>query len=265
MTENQWPQDGSYASPAATEQMTGTPQSTLNASPGADTASTTEKVKEEAGNVAGQAADAAGSVVETARQEAATVATEVKSSAKDLLVQAKSDLTDQAATQQQKVASGLRSISEELHSMASAAEEPGVATDLVRQAAERSSSMAQWLDGRDPGSLLDEVKSFARQRPGTFLLLAAGAGVLAGRLTRGLTAGGNTSNSASPPSGTTGTPKTSQPASVGYEPAAGTAVPPPPVELPGPGVTTAGYGATADDVGGPGYPYGTSPDPGGLR
>jgi hypothetical protein len=32
------------------------------------------------------------------------------------------------------------------------------------------------------------VKGFARQRPGVFLALAAGAGLLAGRLTRGLAA-----------------------------------------------------------------------------
>ena len=49
--------------------------------------------------------------------------------------------------------------------------------------------MASWLENRDPGSLLDEVKSFARQRPGTFLLAAAGAGLLAGRLGRSLQAG----------------------------------------------------------------------------
>ena len=49
--------------------------------------------------------------------------------------------------------------------------------------------MASWLENRDPGSLLEEVKSFARQRPGTFLLAAAGAGLLAGRLGRSLQAG----------------------------------------------------------------------------
>ena len=73
--------------------------------------------------------------------------------------------------------------------MADASDQPGVASDLIRQAAERSQSVASWLDGRDPGSLLTEVKCFARQRPGTFLLLAAGAGVLAGRLGTGLAAG----------------------------------------------------------------------------
>jgi hypothetical protein len=73
--------------------------------------------------------------------------------------------------------------------MADAPEQQGVASGLIREAATRSESMASWLENRNPGSLLDEVKSFARQRPGTFLLLAAGAGMLAGRLGRSLQAG----------------------------------------------------------------------------
>ncbi|MGO4807797.1 hypothetical protein AB4089_22060 [Arthrobacter sp. 2MCAF15] len=193
-----------------------------------------ETAKEEAIEVKHEAADAAQSVAETAKTEAANVATEVKTNARELLHQAKSDLTEQAGAQQQKVAEGLRSVAGELHSMAAASEQPGVATDLVRQAAERSSAVASWLDGRDPGSLLTEVKSFARQRPGTFLLLAAGAGVLAGRLSRSLSAGAPA---------TTGTAAAGTPA-VSRIPDAGVAVPPPPVQMPAPQTTTAGYADT---------------------
>jgi hypothetical protein len=139
--------------------------------------------------VAGQAAGAAQNVAGTAKTEAKNVAYEAKNSAKDLLHQAKSDLTSQAGTQQTKAAEGIRSVSSQLRSMADAPDQQGVASDLIRQAADRSESVASWLDNRDPGSLLDEVKSFARQRPGTFLLLAAGAGMLAGRLGRSLQAG----------------------------------------------------------------------------
>jgi hypothetical protein len=184
MTENQWPQT---ASPATLDQY-GNP---APVSPGTQggSPSKTEAVKGEASQVANQAAGAAKDVAGTAMAEASNVAAEVKTNARDLLHQAKSDLTSQAGTQQQKVADGIRSISSELRTMADASDQPGVASDLIREAADRSQSVASWLDGRDPGSLLTEVKSFARQRPGTFLLLAAGAGVLAGRLTRGLAAG----------------------------------------------------------------------------
>jgi hypothetical protein len=133
------------------------------------------------------------------------------------------------------VADGLWSISDELSAMANASQDGGVATDLVRQAAERSSAVAAWLENRDPGSLLDEVKAFARRRPGAFLLLAAGAGVLAGRLGRGM------ADNASADSADT-TPAT--PRAGNYTDIRG-AVPPPPVYLPGPETTTAGYGGVS--------------------
>ncbi|MFE4543855.1 hypothetical protein [Arthrobacter sp. NPDC056727] len=154
-----------------------------------DDASKKDVAKDEAANVAGHAAGAAQNVADTAKSEAKNVAYEAKNSARDLLHQAKSDLTSQAGTQQTKAAEGIRNISSQLRTMADAPDQQGVASDLIRQAADRSSDVASWLDNRDPGSLLDEVKSFARQRPGTFLLLAAGAGLLAGRLGRSLQAG----------------------------------------------------------------------------
>ncbi len=231
MTENQWPQDGSYGTPTVTQgtepelrQASTFPPASSGTSTG--TSSKTDAAKGEAGEVKRQAADAAQNVTETAKAEAANVAGEVKSNAKDLLNQARTDLTAQAGTQQQKAAQGLRSISSELRTMADAPDQPGVASDLIRQAAERSQSVATWLDSRDPGSLLTEVKSFARQRPGTFLLAAAGAGILAGRLSRSLSAGApDTASAAS----TTGAQYN---APVTRVPDAGVAVPPPPVTYP---------------------------------
>ena len=280
MTENQWPADSTNTVPPANPLSTGErsastfPAAAQPTAPAGspyssgDVDGTSRKdamkdaVKDEAGDVARTAKDSAQNVAETAKTEAANVASEVKSNAKDLLYQARTDLTHQAGAQQQKVASGLRSISDELHAMARASDQPGVASDLVRQAADRSSSVASWLDGRDPGSLLDEVKSFARQRPGTFLLLAAGAGVLAGRLTRSLSAGAPESSTTAARStgeygsGANGSPRqySGQYSSDsysggpgGYTPTGG-AVPPPPVQVPGPATTTAGF-----DGGSPGY------------
>jgi hypothetical protein len=267
MTENQWPQDASYRTPTATQQGDLSQPSTVLPVPGDEgytstlddgTAtggtSKTGAAKEQAGEVARQATDSAQSVAETAKSEAANVAAEVKTNAKDLLYQAKADLTEQAGTQQQKVAQGLRSISTELHSMASAPDQPGVAADLVRQAAERSSAVASWLDDRDPGSLLNEVKSFARRRPGTFLMLAAGAGILAGRLSRNLAAGApdtgtsaagtGTTGTGTTGTGMTGTGMTGTGAHAYRVPDTGMAVPPAPVQLPAPETTTAGLAGT---------------------
>lgn len=196
MTENSWPRDESLNPPIA-GQVPNPPVSpfppteTLGvpAEPSQDDGSASETAKKEAAHVAHEATEAVQNVTGTTKAEVAHVADEVKINARDLFHRAKSDLTDQAGTQQQKVAEGLRSVSSELESMASSSDQPGMATDLVRQAAERSSAVASWLEGRDPGSLLADVKSFARRKPGMFLLLAAGAGMMAGRLTRSLNAG----------------------------------------------------------------------------
>lgn len=290
MTENQRPEDSAYTVPpgipGSTEESSFTGERSASTFPAAATTgaaatppttsvpqtgdgvggSRTDAVKGEAADVARTAADSAQSVAETAKTEAANVASEAKANAKDLLYQARSDLTDQAGAQQQKVASGLRSVSDELHAMARASDQPGVASDLVRQVAERSSSVAEWLDGRDPGSLLNEVKSFARQRPGTFLLLAAGAGILAGRLTRSLSAGApeSATGRVSGQYGATGqygaggqyagTGGQYGAGPGGYTSAAGGTVAPPPVDLPGPTTTTAGL-----DGGAPGSTYGEVP------
>jgi len=154
-------------------------------------------VKDEAGRVAGSAADAGKAVAGTAKEQAHNVAAEAKSQAKDLYHQTTRELRDQAAQQQERVASGLHSVGDELQQMASSSDQGGLATDLVRQAADRTHSIAGWLDQRDPGSLLNEVKSYARRNPGTFIAAAAIAGALAGRLTRALASGGDDSGSSS--------------------------------------------------------------------
>jgi hypothetical protein len=51
------------------------------------------------------------------------------------------------------------------------------------------------LQNREPAELLDDVRSFARRKPGLFLLGAAAAGVLAGRLTSGVKAAHSSSYS----------------------------------------------------------------------
>lgn len=149
---------------------------------------TVETAKNEASEVASTATQEAGHVVETAKTEAASVAGEAKTQVKDLYAQTTSELKDQAAVQQQRVAEGLRSVGDELTSMVNTSENPGVAADLVQQVSTRVSDAAAWIGDRDPGSLLNEVKYYARRKPGTFIAIAALAGLAAGRLTRALAA-----------------------------------------------------------------------------
>lgn len=161
-----------------------------------------ETAKHEAREVKDTAVTKGGEVASTAKDEAENVAREAKYQAKDLFHQTQRELKDQAQTQQTRAASGLRAVSEELDAMTSSAQNPGFAADLLGQASTRLSSAAGWLDARDPAALFQEVKSFARRRPGVFILGAAVLGVVAGRLTRALAS--NASDDHSAHQGTTG-------------------------------------------------------------
>ncbi|MCZ2405013.1 hypothetical protein IV498_18075 [Paenarthrobacter sp. Z7-10] len=185
MTENPLTPDTQTPSYRAATETAGTGSTTETGGTG----STAEAAKTEAADVAHVSAESAGDVAATVKDETAQVVSEVGSQAKDLLTQLRTELGDQADTQQQRLAAGLRSAADELHSMADSSDQSGMASDLVRQGADRSASVASWLEGRDSAALLEEVRGFARQRPIAFLALAAGVGILAGRLTRGLSAG----------------------------------------------------------------------------
>ena len=152
-------------------------------------AETAGAAKEQAGAVAGDAKQAASDVLETGKEEAAHVAQEAKVQVKDLLDQSRTQLTEQAHAQKENAAKGVRAFSDDLTSLANGeGGEGNAAAKLVSQAAERAQGVASWLESRDPGELLDDVRSFARRRPGAFILIAAATGLVAGRLVRALTA-----------------------------------------------------------------------------
>lgn len=155
-------------------------------STGTDDTSTTDRVRGAGGHVASTAAD-----------EASNVKHEVGTQAKNLLGEVRSQLSEQATTQQERAAGGIRTVSDQLRSMADADESGGVASSLVSQAASRAGDVAGWLESRDPSGLLDDIKSFARRRPGVFIAVAAGAGIVAGRLAKSLASGNDESSSAS--------------------------------------------------------------------
>ena len=150
--------------------------------------STKDVAKDEAMATGQQAKDGALHVAEVGKDEVKNVAQETSQQAKELWQQTRTQLMDQSAQQQTRVAEGLRSLSDELSGMARSSEQQGVASDLAHQASQRMGDVAGWLDQRDPGSLVSEVKQFARQRPGTFLATAALVGLVGGRLSRGLVA-----------------------------------------------------------------------------
>ena len=229
--------------------------------------STTDVAKDETKNLGQSAAQAGTQVASTAAGQAQEVVHETRRQAQDLLEQGRSQVREQAVSQQQKAAQGLSSLADELRGLLNGdgTSASGPAHDLLHQATGKVEELASWLQNREPADLLDEVRSFARRKPGTFLIGAAIAGVLAGRLTSGVKA----AHTDSGPSGRgtagytggqqyaggTGYPTTNYvdptPAYSGYGETVGTGAP-------------AAYG---DPVGGaplPPPPYGTVPPAGSV-
>lgn len=215
--------------------------------------STPDVAKEQAAEVGQTAVDRGQEVAGVAAGQAKEVVSEAGRQASDLLDQGKTQLREQARNSQEKAASGLRAIADHLQKMSDQTDEPGIAADVVREAAQRTHGVASWLDSREPGDLLNEVRSFARRKPGVFLAGAAIAGVLAGRLTRGVTAASQSSGSGS--TGNSGG-YPAQTADVGSAPrhAAAPAVPPAPATYPPTMPATAPPGSV-------GQPYGTTAPP----
>lgn len=132
-------------------------------------------------------------VTEQAKERVGDVTEQAKRTVRTLLDETRTEVTDQATSQQQRLASSLRAMGSELTQMSGAADDPGYATDLVQQAAGVTDRLAEWFENREPGDVMHEVKDFAQRRPGAFLAIAAGAGLLTGRLLRGVKDAGESS------------------------------------------------------------------------
>jgi hypothetical protein len=129
-------------------------------------------------------------VASTATDQAKEVVQETQRQAKDLLDQGRTQVKDQVVSQQQKAGQSLTSLAQELRGLADGTSSgaPGPARDLLQQASGLVEGFADKLQNREPAELLDDVRSFARRKPGLFLLGAAAAGIVAGRLTSGVKA-----------------------------------------------------------------------------
>ena len=105
-----------------------------------DEQSKADVAKEQAANVSQSAADAGQHVASVAKDQAQNVVAEAGTQAKNLAGQARSELSEQAATQQKRLAASLRALADELQSMSHHDGQDGVATDLARQASSRPPS-----------------------------------------------------------------------------------------------------------------------------
>src|SRR4051812_14275038 len=144
---------------------------------------TTERTRQTAGTAAEEGKHVAGVAAGEARGVASEAAQQARGVVDDAMTQVRGQLDDQGRQQKDRLAGSLATFSDDLSRMAQGGS--GLAGQLVREAADRTRTLSSHLDRHEPAELLDDVRRFARQRPGAFLLGALAAGVVVGRLVRG--------------------------------------------------------------------------------
>jgi hypothetical protein len=149
---------------------------TTGPGPAEPTHETASTAVDEGRRVAGVAAGEAQGVAADASQQVRSVVTEA-------VGQVREQLDDQSRHQKDLLAGTMTTFADDLSRMSERGS--GLAADVAHEVADRAYALSRHLDGRAPTELLDDVRRFARQRPGTFLVGALAAGMVAGRLLRG--------------------------------------------------------------------------------
>jgi hypothetical protein len=174
--------------------------------------STTERARETASTAADEGRHVAGVAASEAKDVAAEAVQQARSVVDDAMSQVRGQLDDQGRQQKDRLAGTVGTFGDDLQRMAEGGS--GLAAELAQELSQRARSLSRRLDQSEPAELLDDVRRFARQRPGTFLLGALAAGVVVGRLVRGTkdaveAAGATGGSQAQPPQTIPGAPNTS--------------------------------------------------------
>jgi len=145
--------------------------------------------QDEGSEVAQHAGEAAQQVGSTVRDQASHVTTETAAQARNVVRDVRERVAAEAEDQAVRVSKQLGRIADELGEMASTAPSSSMTAGAIRSAADTSRQAARFLDERGAQGLLDSARDYARRRPGTFLLGAAVAGFLVGRIAKSATGG----------------------------------------------------------------------------
>lgn len=158
----------------------------------------TQQAREQTAQVAATAAQqakettsaatgAAKDVAATAKEQVAQVTSEATAQARNVASDAKQQLREQARQQTSKVGETLRGLEQQAQALlAGETTEAGAIGDYAQQAVAQIGRIADRVEARGFDGLIDDLQSFARRRPGLFLLGAAAAGLAVGRVARGV-------------------------------------------------------------------------------
>ncbi len=165
---------------------TGTPSGGTQVAPVREQAADVARsARQEATEVAASAADNAKEVVSEVSMQAKVVAEQAKAQVANLVDQTRFEVLQTAQQKGEQAAAGLRTFADQLRSLADGQpDQAGPLRGYVQEAQDRVSVFATRLENDGPQAVLSDVTRFARQRPGVFLMMAAGAGFAIGRLVR---------------------------------------------------------------------------------
>lgn len=137
-------------------------------------------------DVKGTAVAAGQDVLDSAKHEAGQVVQEAKVQGRRLLDESVGELRGQASTIQAKLADTVQALSDELGAMAASPDANGPVAQFAGTGREYGDRAAAWLRDNDLDQAVHGIRQYAARNPWTFLALAGGAGLLVGRLARGL-------------------------------------------------------------------------------
>jgi len=176
------------ATDASTEARTGT---------GTAGDSRAKQVAQQGAQAAGQAA---GDVRDTAKEQALRVGGEAKTQVRNVASDVRDRVGEQARTQNDKLVGGIRRVADDLEQMRGERQDSPAAA-VVSRVADGGRQLADYLDRHGPEGVLREVQDFARRRPGTFLATALVAGLVVGRLGKGVMKADDASSGSAKPAG----------------------------------------------------------------
>ncbi|UVS79636.1 hypothetical protein [Actinokineospora sp. UTMC 2448] len=145
-------------------------------------------MREQAKATADQAKTSASEVAGTAQEQVKHVASEASRQVRHVASDVRDRLGQEAQEQSGRAADMLAKWADELGEMAGSGDTPARA--VARQLSDKGHEFADQLRQGGPDDLLDQVRGFARRRPGAFLLGSAAAGFLIGRIGKGLAGSG---------------------------------------------------------------------------
>lgn len=148
---------------------------------------TKQVAREQGQQVKGSAQDAASNVAGTAGDRARDLKQQAGTHARGIAGEATRQVRSRAEQETERAGAALGQAGSQLQALAEGnIDDAGVLGEYAQQAAQTVNRWADTVQDRGLEGLLDDMRGFARRRPGMFLLGALAAGVVAGRFGRNL-------------------------------------------------------------------------------